>query len=154
MAVSFHSVKRKIRDLGKVDVQIKDGPLSSQECVDFINHPDAGGNTFFIGTVRSKTSGKEVLRLEFEAYVPMALKEMSKIAEEVIERWDALAVSVHHRVGKLEIGEVPVVIAVSTPHREAAFAACKYAIDALKETVPIWKKEIYRDGEIWVSAHP
>jgi molybdopterin synthase catalytic subunit len=84
----------------------------------------------------------------------MALKEMGKIADSLSQKWGILHVSIHHRVGVLEIGEIPVIIAVSTPHRQAAFEACQYAIDTLKETVPIWKKEIFEDGTVWVSAHP
>ncbi|MCL4136184.1 UNVERIFIED_CONTAM: hypothetical protein GTU68_015979 [Idotea baltica] len=84
----------------------------------------------------------------------MAIKEMAKIAEAIMEKWNALAVSIHHRVGSLGIGDIAVIIAVSTPHRDKAFVACQYAIDTLKETVPIWKKEIFIDGEVWVAAHP
>jgi molybdopterin synthase catalytic subunit len=84
----------------------------------------------------------------------MAIKEMQKIALTLEERWGALKVVIHHRVGALLVGEIAVIIAVSTPHRAAAFEACQYAIDTLKETVPIWKKEFFEDGEIWVAAHP
>jgi molybdopterin synthase catalytic subunit len=79
---------------------------------------------------------------------------MGKIADTLYQKWGILHLSIHHRVGVLEIGEIPVIIAVSTPHRQAAFEACQYAIDTLKETVPIWKKEIFEDGTVWVSAHP
>lgn len=108
----------------------------------------------FIGTVRDSTQDRRVLRLEFEAYESMAIAEMRKIAEEVQRRWKAQEVAIHHRVGVLNPGEIAVVIAVATPHRKAAFEACQYAIDTLKETVPIWKKEVYEDGEVWVAAHP
>jgi molybdopterin synthase catalytic subunit len=108
----------------------------------------------FIGTVRDNTQGKTVLRLDFEAYAPMAISEMQKIADQVKARWPAEKVAFHHRVGTLELGEIAVIIAVSTPHRKASFEACQYAIDTLKETVPIWKKEIFEDGEVWVAAHP
>jgi molybdopterin synthase catalytic subunit len=92
--------------------------------------------------------------LEFEAYAPMALSEMRKIAIQIQEKFGATKVSIHHRVGKLEIGEVAVLIAVACPHRAAAFEGCQYAIDTLKETVPIWKKEHFEGGEIWIAAHP
>jgi len=95
-----------------------------------------------------------LLLLEFEAFEPMAISEMCKIAESIMDKWSATKVSIHHRVGTLAIKEIAVVIAVSTPHRQAAFEACQYAIDTLKETVPIWKKEIFEDGEVWVAAHP
>jgi molybdopterin synthase catalytic subunit len=108
----------------------------------------------FIGTVRNATKGKPVVRLEFEAYEPMAVAEMEKIAKQAFEKWPVQKVLVHHRTGVLDVGEVPVIIAVSAAHRAAAFEACRYIIDTLKETVPIWKKEIFEDGEVWVAAHP
>ena len=137
-----------------IEVKVLSRTLSEKDCMDFVADAGAGGTTVFIGTVRNQTKGKKVVRLEFEAYVPMAEKEMRKIAEQVKEKWDALHMVIHHRVGVLDIGEVPVIIAVSTPHRKAAFEACEYAIDTLKESVPIWKKEIFEDGEVWVAAHP
>jgi len=108
----------------------------------------------FIGTVRNATKGKKVNKLEFEAYEPMAIAEMEKIAKQAFEKWPVQKVLIHHRIGVLEVGEVPVVIAVSAAHRAAAFDACRYIIDTLKQTVPIWKKEIFEDGEVWVAAHP
>ncbi len=108
----------------------------------------------FVGTVRQHTAQRRVLRLEFEAYETMALREMEKLAATVKQRWGANQVAIHHRLGTLLVGEVAVVIAVATPHRQAAFAACQYAIDTLKQTVPIWKREVFADGAEWVSAHP
>ncbi|PHN04362.1 molybdenum cofactor biosynthesis protein MoaE [Flavilitoribacter nigricans] len=137
-----------------IDIQILDTPLSIQTCVDFVSDDGTGGLVTFIGTVRNQTQGRAVVRLEFEAYVPMAISEMRKIARAAAEKWPVRRISIHHRVGSLEVGGIAVVIAVSTPHRKAAFAACEYAIDTLKETVPIWKKEIFEDGEVWVAAHP
>jgi molybdopterin synthase catalytic subunit len=137
-----------------IDIQLLETALDPAKCAASIAHPAAGGSVVFIGTVRNKTAGREVIRLEFEAYAPMAIAEMHKIAVSAMEKWQALAIAVHHRVGILDIGEIPVIIAVSTPHREAAFQACKYCIDTLKETVPIWKKEIFNDGSSWVAAHP
>ncbi len=137
-----------------INIKVQEAPLSESTCTDLVADPSAGGTTVFIGTVRNQTGGKPVQRLEFEAYIPMAEKEMYKIAQQVMEQWKALKIAIHHRVGVLEVGEIPVIIAVSTPHRKAAFQACEYAIDTLKETVPIWKKEIFEDGEVWVSAHP
>ena len=95
-----------------------------------------------------------MLRLEFEAYEPMALREMLKIAQQATVQSSVQKIALHHRTGILQIGEAAVVIAVSAPHRAAAFDACRYCIDTLKETVPIWKKEILEDGEVWVAAHP
>ena len=138
----------------QLDIQILDNPLDIRTCVDFVTHPGAGGINVFVGTVRDNTKGRKVLHLEFEAYEPMAVSEMRKIAEQATEKWPVQRMSIHHRVGKLEIGQVAVLIAVSTPHRKASFEACEFAIDTLKQTVPIWKKEVFEDGEIWVAAHP
>jgi molybdopterin synthase catalytic subunit len=113
-----------------------------------------GAITSFTGTVRSSTNDKSVVSLDFEAYIPMALKEMEKIAHEAKSKWDINEVAIHHRIGQLNVGEIAVIIAVSAPHRLNTFAACQYCIDTLKETVPIWKKEHFTDGEVWVSAHP
>jgi len=136
------------------DIQILNTPLDINACINWVMAPECGGIDVFIGTVRNHTKGKKVLQLEFEAYERMALKEMDKIAKEMLQRWPLHKVVIQHRVGTLEIGEVPVVIAVSAAHRDAAFDACRYAIDTLKQTVPIWKKEIFEDGEVWVAAHP
>ena len=116
--------------------------------------PDTGGIDVFIGTVRNATKGKPVIRLEFEAYEPMAIAELEKIVKQVTDQWPVQKVLIHHRTGILQVGEVPVIIAVSAVHRAAAFDACRYIIDTLKETVPIWKKEVFEDGEVWVAAHP
>jgi molybdopterin synthase catalytic subunit len=140
--------------LKNIAIELNSQPLSISACESFIESPDAGGAVVFIGTVRNKTQAKTVLRLEFEAYAPMAIKEMQKIAEQAVAQFLVLKVAIHHRVGVLEIGEIAVVIAVSSPHRGAAFQACQYCIDTLKETVPIWKKEVFEDGEVWVAAHP
>lgn len=137
-----------------IDIQLSANPLDPALCARLISHPGAGGSVVFIGTVRNKTAEREVVRLEFEAYTPMAINEMRKIAETAREKWQAIAIAIHHRTGVLEIGEIPVIVAVATPHREAAFEACKFCIDTLKETVPIWKKEIFTDGSVWVAAHP
>jgi len=135
-------------------IQISPTPLNIQSCIDWIRSPESGGIDVFIGTVRNATKGKAVLRLEFEAYEPMALAEMEKIVKQAFEKWPVQKVLIHHRTGVLQVGEVPVIIAVSAAHRAAAFEACRYIIDNLKQTVPIWKKEIFEDGEVWVAAHP
>jgi len=116
--------------------------------------PQSGGIDVFIGTVRDSTKDKPVIRLEFEAYEKMALREMEKIAADVYGKWPVQKILIHHRTGILQVGEVPVIIAVSAAHRDAAFEACRYIIDTLKQTVPIWKKEIFEDGDVWVAAHP
>lgn len=136
------------------DIKILNTPLQPQQCIAFVSNPTAGGITTFVGTVRNQTKGKIVQRLEFEAYIPMAISEMTKLAQEAHQRWQTEKVAIHHRVGVLNVGEIAVVIAVATPHRKAAFEACQFLIDTLKETVPIWKKEVFEDGEVWVAAHP
>ena len=111
----------------------------------------AGGLATFTGTVRRQSRGREVTRLEYEAYAEMAEDVMEQLARDLVERYDLCAVAIHHRVGTLGIGEASVVIAVSAPHRQDALAACKDAIDRLKETVPLWKKEVYEGGEEWIG---
>jgi molybdopterin synthase catalytic subunit len=128
--------------------------LDAKACTDAVIYPGAGGIVIFVGTVRDQTKGKSVKHLEFESYEPMAIKEMQKIADEAKAKWGLHDMVIHHRVGLVPIEEEAVVIACSSAHRKEAFAACEYAIDTLKETVPIWKKEIFEDGEVWVSAHP
>ena len=107
-----------------IDIQISENPLVPQTCQDAVADPSAGGAVIFLGTVRNQTKGKKVIKLEFESYVPMAVKEMHKIAETIVTKWGALHVSMHHRIGLLEVGEIPVIIAVATAHRQAAFEAC------------------------------
>ncbi len=136
------------------DIKIDNTTLNTSACEEAVASDAAGGTVIFVGTVRNQTKGKRVVKLDFEAYEPMAIKEMQKIADQVTKKWNALHVAIHHRVGSLKVGEIPVIIAVSTPHRKAAFEACQFAIDSLKETVPIWKKEYFEDGEVWVAAHP
>lgn len=143
-----------INDTMTIDIKISDTPLDIMACIDLVTMPACGGTDVFIGTVRDATKGKPVLRLEFETYESMALREMRNIAEQAFARWPVYAMAIHHRTGVLQAGDVAVVIAVSAAHRDAAFEACRYAIDTLKLTVPIWKKEVFEDGEVWVAAHP
>lgn len=137
-----------------IQIKITTEPLNLAECQQFVEDDSVGGIVHFVGTVRNNTKGNTVKFLDFEAYEPMAVKEMTKIGEEAILKFNVHKVAIHHRIGKLEIGEIPVIIAVSSAHRIAAFQACQYAIDTLKQTVPIWKKEFFEDGEVWVSATP
>lgn len=137
-----------------INIEISESTLNISDCIDWVRTPQSGGIDVFIGTVRDVTKGKSVMRLEFDAYRTMALKEMKKIAEQAFTKWPVQKVLIHHRSGVLQIGEVPVIIAVSAAHRDAAFEACRYIIDTLKRNVPIWKKEIFEDGEVWVAAHP
>lgn len=135
------------------DLKISPEPLDIISCIESVKNPQCGGMDIFIGTIRNKTKEKKVVRLEYEAYERMALKEMKKIAEHALQQWQVENILMHHRVGVLKTGDIAVIIAVSAPHREAAFDACRYAIDTLKKTVPIWKKEVFEDGEEWVAAH-
>ena len=116
---------------------------------------DAGAIVHFLGVVRNNTEGREVSYLEYEAYPPMAEKKMAEIAHEVHEKWGLDRVAMIHRVGRLEIGEVSVAVAVASPHRKEAFEACHYAMNRLKQIVPIWKREVWADGkEEWVKPDP
>lgn len=119
--------------------------------------PDAGGTVVFVGTVRGVTGGRRTRFLDYEAYEPMAEAEMARIGREIAERWSGTRLAVEHRLGRLRVGEIAVVVAVSAPHRAEAFAACRHAVDQLKRRVPIWKKEWYEDGAVWVGrdgTHP
>jgi len=140
--------------MSNISIELLEAPLEIQTCLDFVQDPTVGGIDIFVGTVRNHTSGKQVEKLHFESYAPMAIKEMQKIAEAACEKWPLKSALIHHRVGTLDIGEIPVIIATSSAHRVAAFESCQYIIDTLKETVPIWKKEFFENGEIWVAAHP
>lgn len=137
-----------------VEVKLSEKPLKPERCVSFVRSENCGAEVLFIGTVRDKTRGKAVIKLFFEAYEPMAAKEMKKIGTHCLRKYDIHKMSFHHRLGELQIGEVPVILAVSAPHRAEAFKACAEAMDLLKQDVPIWKKEYFEDGEVWVAAHP
>jgi molybdopterin synthase catalytic subunit/molybdopterin converting factor small subunit len=126
-------------------------PLELGAAVREAETPDAGAVATFVGTVRLRSRGRDVLYLEYEAYEGMAEAEMERIATELTGRYDLCRIAIHHRTGRVEIGEPSVVIAVSAPHRQDALAACKDAIDTLKQTVPLWKKEVYEGGEEWVG---
>jgi len=132
-------------------VRVTEEPLSLEAAVAEVADERAGGIATFTGTVRRQSRGREVTRLEYEAYAEMAEDVMAQLAADLEQRYELCRLSIHHRVGALGIGEASVVIAVSAPHRQDALAACKDAIDRLKETVPLWKKEIYEGGEEWIG---
>lgn len=140
--------------MSKTSIKITSEKLDLQKCYDFVTDASCGGISVFIGTVRNDTKGKEVTQLDFSTYKPMAIKEMQKIADLALEKFDIVKIAIHHAEGLLQIGEIPVIISASAKHRNAAFDACQFAIDTLKQTVPIWKKEHFFDGEVWVNAHP
>src|SRR6266536_3681903 len=131
--------------------RVTEEPLSLEAVVDEVTDESAGAVATFLGTVRRESRGRTVLYLEYEAYAEMAEDVMAQIAAELDQRYDLWAVAIHHRVGRVEIGEASVAIAVSAPHRQDALAACKDAIDTLKQTVPLWKKEVYEGGEEWLG---
>ena len=131
--------------------RITEEPLSLEAVVDEVADESAGAVATFLGTVRRESRGRTVLYLEYEAYAEMAEDVMAQIAAELEQRYELWAVAIHHRVGRVEIGEASVAIAVSAPHRKYALAACKDAIDTLKQTVPLWKKEVYEGGEEWLG---
>ena len=126
-------------------------PLSLERVAAEVASEDAGAIATFVGTTRARSRGRDVIRLEYEAYEGMAEAEMERIAGALRERHEVIAVAIHHRVGPVEIGETSVVIAVSAAHRAAAFEACREAIDTLKQSVPLWKKELYVGGEEWIG---
>ncbi len=140
--------------MSNTSIKISAERLSLDECYQFVGDDSCGGIAVFVGTVRNSTQNKEVTQLDFSTYKPMAIKEMQKIADLALEKFAVKKIAIHHAEGMLQIGDIPVIIAVSAPHRGAAFDACEFAIDTLKETVPIWKKEHFSDGEVWVNAHP
>jgi molybdopterin synthase catalytic subunit len=132
--------------------KLTQSPIDTQELSDFVADPGAGALTTFVGTTRNTNDGRRVIRLEYECYPGMAEKEMMKIAAEALARWPVVKIAMIHRLGRVDIGEASVAIAVSSGHRHAAFEACHYAINQLKETVPIWKKELYEGGELWIGS--
>jgi molybdopterin synthase catalytic subunit len=131
--------------------RLTDDPIDLAAVVAEVEDDHAGAIATFVGTVRAQSRGREVVRLEYEAYEGMAENVMADLAGRLRERYDLCAIAITHRVGVCEIGEASVVIAVSAPHRQDALAACKDAIDTLKETVPLWKKEVYEGGEEWIG---
>jgi MoaE-MoaD fusion protein len=131
--------------------RLSNAPLSLDTVVDEVRSEAAGAIATFIGTTRVHSRDRTVRHLDYEAYEEMAEQVMAEIAGELKERYDLCEIAIHHRTGRVEIGEASVVIAVSAPHRQDALAACKDAIDTLKERVPLWKKEVYEGGEEWIG---
>jgi molybdopterin synthase catalytic subunit len=127
------------------------GPLDVAAVVHEVEDSEAGAVASFVGTVRRRSRGRDVLHLEYEAFEEMAEPMLSRLGAELTERHGLCAVAIHHRLGRVEIGEASVVIAVSAPHRSAALDACREAIETLKTTIPLWKKEVYAGGEEWIG---
>ena len=135
-------------------VQLLDAALSLDRCIAAVSGPGMGGIVTFTGAVRRHSRGVTVERLEYEAYAPMAIREMTRLCDEIEKEIPGVVLAVEHRVGKLAIGDIAVVIAAAAPHRAEAFTACRAMIDRLKDRVPIWKKEIGEDGAEWVGLGP
>ena len=134
-------------------VEITEGPIDAAALTERVRSPDAGAVCAFLGTVRELTGDRRTASLDYEAYPEMALRKLAELEEEARGRWPILDLAMVHRVGRLDLGEISVVVAVSCPHRHQAFDACRWLIDTLKDVVPIWKRETWADGtEEWV--HP
>ncbi len=132
--------------------EIVSGPIDPAGVTAAVTHPGSGATVTFIGTTRDHNDGRRVIRLEYEAYPEMALAEMRRIGDTVRQRWPIERIAIVHRIGVVPLGEASVVIAVSAGHRRAAFEACHFTIDRLKEVVPIWKKEHFEGGEVWIGS--
>ena len=133
---------------------LTEDPIDINAAYQHIQTGEAGAINFFFGVVRNNTQNKAVELLDYEAYGPMAVREMQKIADEACRRWPVLNYAIIHRTGILRVGDMAVLIGVSTPHRSDAFEATRYIIDTIKQTVPIWKKEQFEDGAVWVQPTP
>jgi len=131
--------------------EVIEEPIQVEEVLNKVKRREAGANALFIGTVREWTEGRKTLHLKYEAYVPMAVKMLEEIGKEIQAEWAQSKVAITHRIGHLDITDAAVVIAVSTPHRKASYEANEYAIERIKQIVPIWKKEHYEDGETWIG---
>lgn len=131
--------------------QIVEEPIIADDVIQKVASKNAGATVVFLGTVRELTQGKRTLSLEYQAYAPMAERKLFEIGEEMQAKWPQLKVAITHRIGRLDISEIAVVIAVSSPHRKAAYEANEYAIERIKEIVPIWKKEFWEDGSKWIG---
>jgi molybdopterin converting factor subunit 1 len=134
--------------------QVTREPLDPQRLVNLVRRDESGAVALFYGVVRNHSQGRRVLYLEYDAYPSMALKKMRQVAEEARSRWEITDMAISHRIGRLEVGETSLLVAVSAAHRREAFEACHYAVDRIKEMVPVWKKEVWEGGESWVEGHP
>ena len=136
---------------GSESVLVTEEPLSLDAAVQAVASDEAGAVTTFLGTARVQSRGRRVLYLEYEAYEDMAAEHLARLADDLRERHGLSGIAIHHRTGRVEIGEPSVVIAASAPHRAEAFAACREAIETLKTSIPLWKKEVYEGGEEWIG---
>jgi molybdopterin synthase catalytic subunit len=132
--------------------RVTSDPLDVEAVSAIVSSADCGAVATFVGLVRNEHGGRQVLWLEYEAYEPLAVKSFARIDEEAGERWPSIGLAIHHRIGRLEIGEASVVIAAASPHRAEAFAACRYAIERIKQIAPIWKHEHFEGGTLWIEG--
>jgi molybdopterin synthase catalytic subunit len=132
--------------------RVTSDPLDVSAVSAIVSSADCGAVATFVGLVRNENGGRCVLWLEYEAYEPLAVKAFARIDEEAGERWPSIGLAIHHRIGRLEIGDASVVIAAASPHRAEAFAACRYAIERIKQIAPIWKHEHFEGGETWIEG--
>lgn len=127
-------------------------PLDPSAVAAVVSSADCGAVTTFVGLVRDDNAGRRVLWLDYEAYEPLALKAFARIDEEAGERWPSIGLAIHHRLGRVDIGQPSIVIAAASPHRPEAFAACRYAIERIKQIAPIWKHEHFEGGAVWIEG--
>ena len=137
-----------------MQIEITTGPLAPEPFLQHVRHDESGAVALFLGVVRDHSHGRRVLYLEYDAYAEMAERKLREVAEEALARWPVTDVAIAHRTGRLEIGETSLLVAVSSPHRQEAFAACHHIVDRIKEVVPIWKKEVWEGGEAWIEGDP
>jgi len=133
-------------------IEITNEVLDPESITATLRKDTNGAVVTFLGTTRRLTDGHNVLHLEYEAYRPMADKQLAGIVREIKDSWSIEDIAIYHRLGRLEIGEVSLVVAVASPHRQAAFEACQHSVDRIKQIVPIWKKEFFEDGDVWVGS--
>jgi molybdopterin synthase catalytic subunit len=132
--------------------RVTNQPIDLSELVRYVTDPEAGAIVTFIGTTRNNNEGRKVIALDYEAYPEMAEKELARIGADANNQWPLCRIAIVHRLGPVQIGEASVMIAVSSAHRHAAFAASRFAIEEIKKTVPIWKKEVFEGGEVWIGT--
>ena len=135
-------------------IEITAGPLAPEPFLQHVRRDESGAVALFLGVVRDHSHGRRVLYLEYDAYPEMAERKLREVAEEALARWPITDVAVAHRTGRLEIGETSLLVAVSSPHRHDAFAACHHIVNRIKEVVPVWKKEVWEGGEAWIEGDP
>jgi molybdopterin synthase catalytic subunit len=135
-------------------VEVTEAALDPQRLAELVRRDEAGAVLVFQGVARNNSEGRQVVALEYDAYPKMAVRKLREVAQDVRARWPVTGIAVQHRTGRLAIGEASLLVAVSSAHRAEAFEACLYAVDRIKQTVPIWKKEIWQDGDgAWVAGH-